>query len=285
MADEPFLGAGNGELLAKHIYEGPPSLLEFAPTASPPLAEFIHRLLQKDRQVRPAMEQVLRELEEMAPSITQVSKVAPAIDITTPPASAEVMTPVSPASSGTQLAGQSSRVDPAQARKARKLLLAAAGIVVGALGLAVLARQGLKPHADVSGQKQARPANPPPAASLPGTPTPSPINVATPLSTPVHWQIKSIPSGATVVRIRDGRVVGQTPWQAEQPAETGSEQILLRLHGHADKLLTLDLSADAQREERLNPAKQPTGNKRGRRVGKSPGANKKAAHDSVELEE
>ncbi len=61
----PFVGEGMGEILGKHMYEEPPPLAERVSGLPERLIALVHSLLKKDRQQRPAMRQVVHELEEL----------------------------------------------------------------------------------------------------------------------------------------------------------------------------------------------------------------------------
>src|SRR5262249_26886995 len=72
-----------------------------------------------------------------------------------------------------------------------------------------------------------------------------PAAVAPPPARIVRWSVYTEPSGATVVRVSDGSVLGATPWQSELPAATGTEELRLRLPGYVERLIRLDRAADA----------------------------------------
>lgn len=60
----PFVSAGIGDVISMHISQEPPPLRELAPDISVELATFVHRLLLKNQDQRPAMLEVLAELEQ-----------------------------------------------------------------------------------------------------------------------------------------------------------------------------------------------------------------------------
>lgn len=59
----PFTAETGPEVLAKHMYEEPPSLAVVAPFSPPQLVELVMRLLSKDKSQRPTMAQAHIELE------------------------------------------------------------------------------------------------------------------------------------------------------------------------------------------------------------------------------
>ncbi len=60
----PFISAGIGDIINMHISQEPPPLRELAPDISAELATFVHKLLIKDQDLRPAMREVMAELEQ-----------------------------------------------------------------------------------------------------------------------------------------------------------------------------------------------------------------------------
>lgn len=62
----PFSGDGLGELIVKHMSEPPPLLSETAPGSPPELQQLVARLLEKDRNKRPTMVEVVEQLESLA---------------------------------------------------------------------------------------------------------------------------------------------------------------------------------------------------------------------------
>lgn len=61
----PFLGEAQ-EVMRQRIVKDAPSLAELVPHASPALASIVQRMLCRDREARPAMDEVLRVFEELA---------------------------------------------------------------------------------------------------------------------------------------------------------------------------------------------------------------------------
>ena len=61
----PFVAQGMGEVISMHLSQLPPPLPEFAPLAAPELVELVHKLLHKDPEQRPTMQEVVAELEQL----------------------------------------------------------------------------------------------------------------------------------------------------------------------------------------------------------------------------
>lgn len=71
----PFLGEGNGEILAKHLFQEPVPLRAIVPAVSEPIAALVHRLLTKDKSGRPSMTQAADELGTLLAGISPVAPV------------------------------------------------------------------------------------------------------------------------------------------------------------------------------------------------------------------
>lgn len=64
----PFYAEGAGELIAKHLYQEPPALAALAPELPDEVSALVHKLLAKDRLLRPTMREVVLELEPLLDS-------------------------------------------------------------------------------------------------------------------------------------------------------------------------------------------------------------------------
>lgn len=64
------------------------------------------------------------------------------------------------------------------------------------------------------------------------------------IHTVVRWSVSTTPPGAHVTRVRDGKLMGLTPWAFEPVKETGTEKLLLDLDGYAPTEVSLDKLAD-----------------------------------------
>ena len=58
----PFLGEGNGEIIAKHLFQEPVPIRTLASTVPAPIAGLVHRMLLKDKSQRPSMTKAADEL-------------------------------------------------------------------------------------------------------------------------------------------------------------------------------------------------------------------------------
>ena len=231
----PFDAEGEGAVLGMHLYEEPPPLEQVAPHVTPSVSALVHRMLIKKAEERPSMKEVEDVLREMGaavlPSITRHSTKLAVVSASKASAS---MPQIMGSKSSQSLPRTSGAITPTTlgasngqvVKRQRKLLL---GGVAAALTLVVLV-VGLRLRANGVNDR-----------------TP-------PLSAPkVHWQINSTPSGALILRATDQKVIGQTPWQQEQDAASGTFSIVLHHDGFQDRPLTLDNSKDLIREEALTP--------------------------------
>lgn len=72
-------------------------------------------------------------------------------------------------------------------------------------------------------------------------------------SAAIVWKIGTVPSGADVVRLSDGEVLGTTPWRTEAVAGSGEEVVQLRLDGYAPITLQLNRGNSEQYQKELKP--------------------------------
>lgn len=90
----------------------------------------------------------------------------------------------------------------------------------------------------------------PSLVSVSPTPTSSPSTRAA--ERQIVWQLRSNPSGAQVVRARDGERLGLTPLRHRQAAQAGSESLVLELSGYQSATLELDRDSNGQVELTLS---------------------------------
>lgn len=106
----------------------------------------------------------------------------------------------------------------------------------------------------------------------------------------VVWKLESTPPGAEIVRVSDGQVLGRTPWSAEKPAESGVEEIRLRLAGHAEHMVSLQRNANSHSSVALSPlpvapATSPTALEPRPAPDKNRSKNRKRGHVKIVLED
>jgi hypothetical protein len=69
----------------------------------------------------------------------------------------------------------------------------------------------------------------------------------------VHWELRTTPVSAEIMRISDGAVLGKTPWQSELIAAPGSQELRIVAPGYADRLVVFDQSRNEQQSLKLDP--------------------------------
>ena len=236
----PFVADGGGRIIAMHLFQEPAPLLSLSPKTPTAVAELVHRLLTKDKRLRPNMSDAAddlgRLLSKLSGSGPVVRSHAPS---STDPDSTRVLRSASPSTTLGNSIGQH------QGTTRRQKVLLIGGSMLAVLGAGVIAWRTsatapTKPAV-------AAPVNP----SLPQNPLSAPSFV-----TKVKWAIASEPSGAAVFS-EDGTMLGNTPWKAEFDAKPGTRQLRLRREGYAEASLDLDESSDSQLTVRLT--RQSTG--------------------------
>ena len=259
----PFMGEGAGAVMAMHIYEPPPPLRQQEPSIPEDLATLVHHLLAKEPTQRPPMAQVAAALEQLklvhgTGTLSQTDLRLAAAYIPHP------STPVHLSSTGasgpiqvysqTNLShagtsapslnltlGQSAaQISPPTSPKRSFIAVATVvgSVVAGAalFGILVLSRD--KDREGGKGRDGVHFA----ARPLPGGPAHK-----------VKWSVSSEPAGAQIVRATDQRELGRTPWQTEQPSQSGALVVILRLPGYADRVVSLDQTANVVIKEPLQP--------------------------------
>ncbi len=291
----PFIATGGGELLGMHMFQEPTPLASIAPYVPASVVELVRAMMVKDPASRPSMVEVDRRigtlLTELAgyvqPSLERAEPdpadsddaefEAATIDSANvrPLLPADLMfaplaTPITPQTPGSAApsrpigldesgsAGHRSTMNLAAsengspssrmiARTRSRVLVVVPMLIIGVVGVLTLLRWQ-KPTAT--------PSIPNPVAGPEKMPIEQP-----PPARRVHWQIQTTPVSAEILRISDGAVLGKTPWQSEQIATTGTQELRIIAPGYADKLVVLDLSRDEQQSvtlEQMNSAGTPS---------------------------
>ena len=220
----PFVAAGVGEVLAMQIYEPPPPLSSLVPDVDPALERLTSSMLDKEPERRPSMAAVLRAIDGLLGAVD----VQPVPGKPTVLMSSPRMTILSPPS-----------------RRARWWLAVggATALAAGATLVTLLRQHHEAPTPTIA----AEPAPPPVATAAAAAATPP----AGPART-VLWLVKSEPTHADVVRVSDGRILGQTPWYVEQPSSHGTVDVIVRKSGWNDQHATLDGAANTTLHVRLD---------------------------------
>jgi len=277
----PFPGQSMGEIIALHLFEPPPELAKLEPTLPAELAALVMRMLAKQADARPTMPEVVKELEQLGADRTDLGTerrpdlgpppgAAPdpnaATNLVSSAGTASTLNdrpdPTAAAPStlggavGQQVAASSPRVTARRAEPAPTGGSAAeppavssasappsvqatapparTGLLLGVGGLVLAAGLGLT----VLMARREPPAGPAPPAAV---------------AAPVRWSIASEPPGAQVIRVLDGKVLGQTPCELTADRDASELIVVLRRDGFFDKELKLDPSRSSSRSEVLVP--------------------------------
>jgi serine/threonine-protein kinase len=171
--EAPFHGDRLEGVLAQHLFKTPEPLAARAPQAPRGLAELVHRMLVKERALRPTMAQV-----EAALGVLLARKDAPpALPEATPPAGNSTIGPTS--------YRQKTLRRAATWQQGLAVLLAAAAIATGVGTLFVRLLPHARPQGDIS-QPAATPLTPALAIATPAPPPlpPAPVRAPTPQPSP-----------------------------------------------------------------------------------------------------
>lgn len=270
----PFVAKGAGEVMAAHIYEQAPSLSKLSPWLPARIAEFVHVLLDKDKDHRPTMAEIVPLLDELLP-LTQGIAIQQGVYESSSASlpylplddaslshgdggadSDSVMPTVNAPSEQSQRALQSTpsatfgwsmglSTRMRRRRQRQRLLI---GLLAGLGVLAVAGgswwwRKG--PTVDPLAQPQTKIAAPPEVKPQIAGETLPPQRVT--------WSIQTTPVGAEVIRVRDGQILGTTPFGAELTAKPGHEELRLHLSGYVDQLVQIDSAHSSTRTFELEP--------------------------------
>ena len=285
----PMVAESMGELIAMHLYMAPTPLRELDPTLSPDLTQLIHAMLAKSPDERPTMAEVMKQLEALGasrsiPPVALLTAGAVSHPDKTPPPASWPDSMAGMLATPTTLGGAEAQKSPAAKPASRRHVVPIVAAAVGSLAIlvVVLVKGGQQPTAPAKSAD--RPAAAPGFATppVPGQPAAPPVPAVA--ASKIHWRLSSQPSGAQVVRVRDGAMLGVTPWQTELNPGSETVELSLKLSGFADQKVVLTESADADRHEQLRPlphAAASDSRGRGRRRGAQAGASssKSASED------
>lgn len=243
----PFVAEGAGQLVGMHLFQKPPSLQSLAPQVPGGVADFVHRLLTKDKASRPTMSDSADEIGRLLAKLTgrEVPARTVAITVGDQGGAKTVPSPVASSTLG-RVVGQS------QMRRTwggQTLRLAGAGIAVVLLStsLAVLLRSPrsiLSSSIDASASTTHSISN---VSSLPLS-----VKPAVPETRSVIWRLDSKPTGATLFDDKD-RSLGKMPLELQHPAQPGSLLLRIRRPGYEDRALSLSTDRDTTQIIELKP--------------------------------
>lgn len=276
----PFIADGSGAVFGMHMYEEPSPIREYAPELPEPVAVFVHRLLIKDRNLRPTSNEVMllaQQLSEGGQDVFPEALRNPSPSL--PPSGGSVPSlppnggtaPSLPPSVGTAPSDPttlgSSVGENGQARQNERMRRRQLVIGAGLLGAVTLMGGALSLK-----DRWQRPAPAPPTPSAAGADKGA---VAAPRA--VLFSIVSEPPGAEVVDKSTGTVLGPTPLSHKQQAAPGQVVLVLRHPGYQSMEVVLDGESNHQVERRLQPAARSPGRAAAPKTGAATLATRRAA--------
>ncbi len=249
----PFYGCGPGQLIGKHLYHEPDSLALLAPNEPPALIELVHRLLLKDKKVRPDMADAADALGRlMSANSSDASQAARSIaPVDRDSSSSRHLA----ASRHITTLGQSTGQQRDPTSRWRRWLVA--GAAIGILG-AVLVSTGRDRALSQRSMKTTDLARDAKSANLTSA-LPQVLPQAERAPPPkVRWSVNTEPAGATILD-EAGNVLGKTPWTDEHSARSGVLKIRLWSDGYREEILELDEASEVNQEIKLKriPAPMP----------------------------
>jgi serine/threonine-protein kinase len=239
----PFIADGMAEVMAMHLHSPPPPLSQFDPSLPAPLTQLVQRMLVKAPAARPAMKEVVQELELLGVKGTQpLSAYVPrrptgdpgevlSIEAQLPTVTTGVAMP-GPSGSPGSIEGVAVRPPTLPPSRARVLVPAVIAALLTAGVITAVYEWRRVPPAE-----------------------PAPVQPAAPAR--VSWEVMSVPAGAQVVREADGALLGQTPWRADEARGTGEVKLMLRLKGYKDQPVVLPRGKDMTVQTVLEPEPPP----------------------------
>jgi eukaryotic-like serine/threonine-protein kinase len=267
----PFVSEGFGALLNMHLTQPPRPPCQMAPAISPGLDEAVLKMLAKKPEDR--FQTMVEVQSALAASVgltpapyglsTSVIEAQQALQAT-------MSAPIgaAPTPNGTTLSNSTGErvhvaTPPPPARSGRWVMVGAVGAaaVVAVVVTLLVGRPDrsagpARPVAPI--ESPSKPAAPPPAVAVPAAPEHKRVRV----------HLETLPSGARIIRVSDGVVLGTTPQDMELPSSPHPLRVRLTLDGYVPAVHDIGLDADVQAtyalegqkkdEPRSGPRKRPS---------------------------
>ncbi|HWO20935.1 MAG TPA: serine/threonine-protein kinase [Kofleriaceae bacterium] len=267
----PFIGEGEGDVLAAHIYMPPPRVASFVSDVPEEVDQLIQRLLAKLPVDRPQTAEDVIRLVDAAGGDAIALDGAPTTHFDTTPGPGRAEPPLIP-SDTTLSAAASVRLDTPVHEPRRWPLLAASiatTVVMASITLLVMqhaykaptmtAGASSKPAAlpsplDARSVQASLPAPASPTAAAPlRAPRPSPAGSHEP--TTIKVELATVPAGATIVL--DGTLLGQAPFSGTLPRAYREATLVFRLPGYAERRLVVRTDTPIKQIVKLLPESPP----------------------------
>ena len=256
----PFVAEGSGAVFGMHMYEEPMPIRERAPHVPEPVAALVHRLMTKDRNLRPTASEAVQLAQQLSDP-SQVPVVA------SPPSRTSfksLLAVIRPSGAPTTLgssAGEGSNSSLLRTQRTRPR-----PFILGAVGLTALLLVGgawlLRPRPQAVVKASAA------EVTAEDSTAQAPAAVAPRM---VLFQIASDPPGVEVVNSKTGAVLGSTPLSHRQPAVAGPVSLSLRRPGYQSVEVILDGESNHQVDRRLQPVSRAGGRAAMKKPGTSAG--------------
>ncbi len=221
----PFSAEGAGQLLGMHMFTQPPRLTSISRSVPKDVSALVERLLGKSPDARPTMRQLAKELGALCDEYPQTLQSR----ATTLPADAVSPGGRTHASTLGQSAAQIKTTVPDRRRQG--LLLSVALSCLGLLGAIGITRVSRTVEHSGSNERAG----------------------ATHENGSVEISIATQPTGASIVRVADGVLLGRGPAQLKLPRAQQPVPLRITLPGHKDRELLVDALHGGSYQTVLDP--------------------------------
>jgi len=176
----PFIADGPGQVLGMHLFQTPPSLSSLAPKLPADATALVHRMLTKDKALRPSMSQVADELGVLLSRLPNAGSVVRSRSaVVTDPDATRALPALRVLST---LGASLGQVTATPARRIWLVAMSVVGLLLLALGLGA----ALRPSPSIQPQlTSAAPPTPVVAPSAPDTNQPVQIRAASEVTVPL----------------------------------------------------------------------------------------------------
>lgn len=243
----PFIADGAGRIIAMHLFQEPVSLQSIAPKVPTVVAELVHRLLVKDKRLRPNMSDTADDLGRL---LSKLSGAGPVVRSYAPNTTDPDSTRVLRSHPGSTTLGNSIGQHQGSSYRWKRVVFSVGLVAIvttsGFIWRAIRtdpAPLKMKPQQSADSMQAGNSQHVPTEHS-------TALTGATSASGKIKWLITTEPAGAAVLA-EDGTLLGNTPWRAELPPKIGFRTLRLRRDGFAENTLELDESTDAQISVRM----------------------------------
>ncbi len=232
---QPFYSPSEAEIMAMQMYAVPLPLHELVPDISPELAALTQRMLHKTAAERPAMQDVLAALNRIG-GYTSLGPGSGSGSVRVP------VIPDVPTLAGTLSSATGVGTEPPPSQWRGRWVFVRGSVILAALLTSILVAQQLqRPHHK--------------SAAGDTSTTSADSSEQTPHT--IRWSIRSEPSGAQLWSADGSTQLGETPYSALVPKQTGVTQLVLKHPGYLDTPITLDRATSSAHTVSMLSAESP----------------------------